>query len=106
MPGRVLRCTAMRDVSITGVTTGLDAVGTSETYRKQNGTKAGRRMMPDRDGKQDAGHKTDAPSGLPEEARSQIGRKLKQVYGDLLAEPLPDRFSKLLDELAKTERKS
>jgi Anti-sigma factor NepR len=37
-------------------------------------------------------------------AQETIGRKLREVYGQLLCEPLPDRFSALLDKLAKSEK--
>ncbi len=40
---------------------------------------------------------------LPAEAQARIGRKLREAYEEVLAEPLPDRFSSLLDELARTE---
>lgn len=30
-----------------------------------------------------------------------IGRKLKQVYSSMVSEPLPDRFEKLLKDLAQ-----
>lgn len=42
---------------------------------------------------------------LPVEAQGRIGQHLRRVYGEILAEPLPDKFSKLLSELAKSERK-
>lgn len=41
---------------------------------------------------------------LPREAQGRIGQHLRRVYGEILAEPLPDKLSKLLDELAKSER--
>lgn len=41
---------------------------------------------------------------LPPEVQGQIGKQLRQVYGQLLSEPLPDKFSKLLDQLGKPER--
>lgn len=34
---------------------------------------------------------------------SEIGRKLKQYYDDLVAEEVPDRFAELLNKLDKTE---
>lgn len=34
---------------------------------------------------------------------SEIGRKLKQYYDELLTPEIPDRFSKLLQELEKHE---
>jgi hypothetical protein len=41
---------------------------------------------------------------LPTEAHGRIGRHLRKIYGDMLAEPMPDKFGKLLDELADSER--
>jgi hypothetical protein len=47
---------------------------------------------------------------LPKAAEAQIASGLKQLYGQMLAEPMPDRFAGLLQALAqsenKTERKS
>ncbi len=40
---------------------------------------------------------------LPPEIQGEIGRQLRQAYGQLLAEPLPDRFSELLSKLSKKE---
>ena len=34
-----------------------------------------------------------------------IGKQLRNVYGRMLAEPLPDRFKKLLDELKAAKPK-
>lgn len=42
-------------------------------------------------------------TGLPAEARGLIGHQLREEYRRVLAEPLPDKFKKLLDELAKSE---
>ena len=39
---------------------------------------------------------------LPSEAHGRIGRHLRKVYGDMLAEPMPAKIGKLLDELAKS----
>lgn len=52
-----------------------------------------------------SGSGSEAESGLTAEAQSQIGRQLRRAYQELLEEPLPDRFSKLLSELAKREPK-
>jgi hypothetical protein len=41
---------------------------------------------------------------LPREAQGRIGQHLRRIYGEILSEPLPDKFSQLLDNLAKTER--
>jgi hypothetical protein len=48
----------------------------------------------------------DADVVLPVEAQGLIGHQLRQEYKRLLSEPLPDKFSKLLDDLAKSERKA
>jgi hypothetical protein len=48
----------------------------------------------------------DAEVVLPAEAQGLIGHQLRQEYKRLLSEPLPDKFSKLLDDLAKSERKA
>jgi len=45
----------------------------------------------------------ESEAGLPDEARGLIGHQLREEYRRLLAEPLPDKFTKLLEELAKTE---
>jgi hypothetical protein len=42
---------------------------------------------------------------LPTEAQGLIGHQLRQEYRRLLSEPLPDKFTKLLDDLAHSERK-
>jgi hypothetical protein len=62
-------------------------------------------MNQDRDGERsEDGADADGRVALPREAQGRIGRHLRQAYGALLSEPLPDRFSKLLEELAKSER--
>lgn len=35
---------------------------------------------------------------------SQIGRKLRQYYDELVTEDIPDRFSELLSELERKEK--
>lgn len=42
-------------------------------------------------------------TGLPAEARGLIGHQLREEYRRVLAEPLPDKFTKLLEELAQSE---
>lgn len=49
---------------------------------------------------------TEADVVLPTEAQGLIGHQLRQEYKRLLSEPLPDKFTKLLDDLAKSERKA
>lgn len=48
---------------------------------------------------------TDVEAGLPLEAQGLIGHQLRQEYRRLLSEPLPDKFTKLLDALAHSEGK-
>lgn len=43
---------------------------------------------------------------LPAEIQNQLGKQLRQVYGKMLAEPMPDKFAHLLQQLAKSEHKS
>jgi hypothetical protein len=35
--------------------------------------------------------------------RQQVGSKLKQLYADIVAEPVPDRFMELIDKLGVAE---
>lgn len=35
--------------------------------------------------------------------RQQVGSKLKQLYADIVAEPVPDRFMELIDKLGSAE---
>lgn len=49
--------------------------------------------------------KTDAPP-LTEQAQGRIGRELRNAYREMLNEPLPDKFSKLIEDLAKSEKGS
>jgi Anti-sigma factor NepR len=45
-------------------------------------------------------HEVHALSPIVQE---EIGRRLRAVYGKIAAEPLPEKFSKLLEELAKSD---
>ena len=47
----------------------------------------------------------DPDVALTTEAQGLIGHQLRQEYRRLLSEPLPDKFTKLLDDLAHSERK-
>ena len=42
-------------------------------------------------------------SGDPLGANSEIGRKLKQYYDDLVSDEVPDRFAQLLSQLEQAE---
>lgn len=59
----------------------------------------------------------DSPSGaeaktasnenaMPRELQGAIGKQLKHVYGQMLAEPLPDKFTQLLASLSKSDSNS
>ncbi len=41
--------------------------------------------------------------GDPLGSNSEIGRKLKQYYDDLVSDEVPDRFAQLLSQLASAE---
>lgn len=47
----------------------------------------------------------EALTGDPLGNNSEIGRKLKQYYDELLTPEIPDRFSQLLQELEQHELK-
>ena len=40
---------------------------------------------------------------LPPEAHGRIAAQLREVYGQMLAEPMPDKFAQLLDKLAQSD---
>ncbi len=42
--------------------------------------------------------------GLSPTAETQIATGLKRLYGQMLAEPMPDKFTGLLEQLAKSEQ--
>ncbi len=53
------------------------------------------------------GHAPPAPTGRPKnglrldaESRRRIGRNLRVLYGDVLSQPLPERFAALLADLS------
>ena len=43
------------------------------------------------------------PAVDPLGANSEIGRKLKQYYDDLVSDQVPDRFAQLLSQLEQAE---
>lgn len=49
------------------------------------------------------GAKTRRNGNDPLGANSEIGRKLKQYYDDLVSDEVPDRFAELLSQLEKAE---
>ncbi|RVU16344.1 NepR family anti-sigma factor [Methylobacterium oryzihabitans] len=46
-------------------------------------------------------HATSGRPGLDGDARDRIGAGLRRLYGNLLAAPVPERFTQLLDDLAE-----
>lgn len=44
-----------------------------------------------------------AGSANPLGSNSEIGRKLKQYYDELISDDVPDRFAQLLSQLEKSE---
>lgn len=42
---------------------------------------------------------------IDERIQSHLGRKLKEAYDDLVQQPVPDKFHKLLEELERQEKK-
>lgn len=48
----------------------------------------------------------EAEAALPNELQGQIGKKLREAYSELVAEPVPDRFIELLQQLKAKERNS
>lgn len=49
--------------------------------------------------------KIDNSIPLPKTAEAEIAKGLKHLYGQMLAEPMPEKFASLLDQLARLERK-
>jgi len=43
-------------------------------------------------------------SGLPNNVQQHIGNMLRVSFQELLAEPVPDRFSQLLEQLEQAEK--
>ena len=48
---------------------------------------------------------TEVKCGLPTQIQGAIGKQLRQVYGQMLSEPLPDKFSDLLNALGQSGKK-
>jgi hypothetical protein len=46
----------------------------------------------------------DHETGLKSEIQEKLGRKLKEVYADVVNEPVPDRFLDLLNQLEEAEQ--
>jgi Anti-sigma factor NepR len=45
-----------------------------------------------------------SPAGLDLEIQARLGHTLRVIYQELVNEPIPDRFLRLLDELEEGER--
>jgi hypothetical protein len=69
----------------------------ADTDRRQDG-----KMQVDQSTLEGASDSTRAEPGIPDELRGAIGKQLRQVYSQMLSEPLPDKFTQLLDSLGKT----
>lgn len=44
----------------------------------------------------------DEQSGLSKTVEAEIGSGLKRLYGQMLSEPMPEKFAGLLEQLAKS----
>jgi len=44
-----------------------------------------------------------APAPMEPELRAHIGRQLRAMFDEVLGEPVPDRFGKLLEELERKQ---
>ncbi len=50
-------------------------------------------------------HSVPASGGLESDLQAHIGRQLRAVYDEVVNEPVPDRFLKLLQELDRKQGK-
>lgn len=60
-----------------------------------------------KDGAEDAQRPEGAGEGevkLDDAAQALIGQHLKAIYGEIVQQPVPDRFLELLEELERKER--
>ena len=48
---------------------------------------------------------TEHPPALSPALQGHLGRQLRTLYGELVNEPIPDKFTKLLEELARKQGK-
>lgn len=60
------------------------------------------RMKQASESRRDGARKGPAADSLG--TNSEIGRKLKQYYDGLIADDVPDRFTQLLEQLAKSDK--
>lgn len=54
----------------------------------------------------DGDSNTQHGNGLDPAITGQLGKKLKEVYSDIINEPVPDRFLDLLNQLEESDGKS
>lgn len=47
----------------------------------------------------------DSPAALDPRLQAHIGRKLREYYNEITAQPVPDRFKALLDQLESRENR-
>jgi hypothetical protein len=52
----------------------------------------------------DSKHPPRRPTGVEDPIQTHLGSKLREFYGSILAEPVPDRLTALLDRLETQER--
>lgn len=50
-------------------------------------------------------HETAVEPAIDRRIQNHLGRKLKEVYDELVRQPVPDKFHKLLEELERKEKK-
>jgi hypothetical protein len=53
----------------------------------------------------DKGDKPDVPDKAAAQISEHIGRELRSMFDDVVSEPVPDRFQKLLEELEQKQSK-
>lgn len=75
--------------------------GRSEIGEQQDSHQSGQR---DQLGHEHDMDNDEMDSILTQESADLIGRQLRKVYGDLVAEPLPDRFADLLNKLSAADK--
>ena len=63
----------------------------------------GDRMMQTDSG--NSAHEAGAVPTIDQRIQSHLGRKLKEAYDELVRQPVPDKFHKLLEELERLEKK-
>lgn len=47
---------------------------------------------------------SEGSGGVSKDSQDAIGKQLRRMYGRLVSEPLPERFTKLLEELGKADK--